>query len=363
MTAQELQKRNEKAQKLRVIQVDDGSYFVESSEGKICYRVSMDDGEVSCTCGDFARNIRQDANFRCKHIVSVQNCVSEGDLENGTFLERKKPKLDERFITTIEGKDFVMYPGLLDLGHQKGILKIEVEPMQLPTKENGHFAVCKALVVSSNGETFTDVGDANPENCNSRIAKHLLRMASTRAIARALRSFTNIGMTCLEELGDLNDVIGQEKSIPQRREPRPIRRKGNGRDVKPAAPEKTSQQEKAAKPGNGDKPAGQSEEKVKESRAQRPQAAPRKAETPQAQPRKVQEPEPQVQTETKETKDQSQVPKMSEAQKRAIYNLSRRRGISVDDLEKRVQETYQVPLEELPSKDASEFIRTLQQAA
>jgi len=54
---------------------------------------------------------------------------------------------------------------------------------------------------------------------------------------------------------------------------------------------------------------------------------------------------------------------MSEAQKRAIYNLSRRRGISVDDLEKRVQETYQVPLEDLPSNQASEFIRTLQQAA
>ena len=166
MTAQELQKRNERSQKLRVIQVDDGSYFVESSEGKICYRVSMEDGEVSCTCGDFARNIRQDQNFRCKHIVSVQNCVSEGDLENGTFLERKKPKLDERFITTIEGRDFVMYPGLLDLGHQKGIMKIEVEPMQIPTKENGHFAVCKALVVSTNGEVFTDVGDASPENVN-----------------------------------------------------------------------------------------------------------------------------------------------------------------------------------------------------
>ena len=68
----------------------------------------------------------------------------------------------------------------------------------------------------------------------------------------------------------------------------------------------------------------------------------------------------QPQTETKEA---DQVPKMSEAQKRAIYNLSRRRGISVDDLEKRVMEAYNTPLEELPSKDASEFIRTLQQAA
>jgi len=77
MTAQELQKRNEKAQKLRVIQVDDGSYFVESSEGKICYRVSMEEGEVSCTCGDFARNIRQDQNFRTSDI-DLQFCVTWG---------------------------------------------------------------------------------------------------------------------------------------------------------------------------------------------------------------------------------------------------------------------------------------------
>jgi recombination DNA repair RAD52 pathway protein len=284
--------------------------------------------------------------------VSVQNCAPDGDMENGKLLERKKPKLDERFITTIEGKDFVMYPGLLDLGHQKGILKIEVDPMQLPTKENGHFAVCKALVVSSNGETFTDVGDASPENCSSRVSKHVLRMASTRAIARALRSFTNIGMTCLEELGDLTDVIGAEKSQPVRREQKVIRRKGNGKDAKP--PEKVTQ------------PANPATDKPKDNqgkdpgKTQKPQTGPKKKEGSQPGTSKAQESQPQA--ESKEP-EQAQVPKMSEAQKRAIYNLSRRRGISVDDLEKRVRDTYDVPLEDLPSKQASEFIRTLQQAA
>ena len=43
MTAQEIQKRNQRAQKLRVIQVNDGAYYVESSEGKICYKVIIDD--------------------------------------------------------------------------------------------------------------------------------------------------------------------------------------------------------------------------------------------------------------------------------------------------------------------------------
>ena len=56
-------------------------------------------------------------------------------------------------------------------------------------------------------------------------------------------------------------------------------------------------------------------------------------------------------------------PKMSEAQKRAIYNLSRRRGISVEELEERAFETYGIELENMSSKDASSFIRELQQAA
>jgi hypothetical protein len=168
MTAQELQKRNERARKLRVIQVDDDVFYVESSEGKICYKVVVTEDEgVQCTCGDFARNIKNDPNFRCKHILAVGSCMPGGDYETAQFLERRKPKLDERFITEIEGKEFVTYPGLLDLGHQKGILKIEVDPVQFPTKENGNFAICKALVVSKTGETFTDVGDANPTNCNS----------------------------------------------------------------------------------------------------------------------------------------------------------------------------------------------------
>ena len=81
MTAQELQKRNERAQKLRVIQVDENAFYVESSEGKICYKVSFDDGEVSCTCGDFARNSKTDPNFRCKHMLAVQSCVPSGEFE------------------------------------------------------------------------------------------------------------------------------------------------------------------------------------------------------------------------------------------------------------------------------------------
>ena len=330
MTAQEIQKRNLRAQKLRVIQVDDGAYYVESSEGKICYRVTLDDGNSSCTCGDFARNSRTDPTFTCKHIVAVLDCIPKGDVEEAQYLEKKRPKLDERFIMEIEGSEFVKYPGLLDLGHQKGILKIEVDPIQLPTKENGNFAICKATVVSKTGETYIDVGDANPENCAKRVVKHLLRMASTRAIARALRSFTNIGMTCLEELADLNDVIGDESP------------RGKSKTRKLAPKKEEGKETKSTK-----KPDVKAKANSKEKTTEPPKTKPKEEDS---------------QTDTSQD-EQPTVPRMSEAQKRAIYNLSRRRGISVEECEKMVQESYQTSLENLSSKDASAFIRTLQQAA
>jgi predicted nucleic acid-binding Zn finger protein len=157
MTAKELQKRNAKAENLRVLQTEDGSYYVESAEGKILYNVVLNDDDTSCTCGDFVKNIRQDANFRCKHILAVLNCVSTGGAESAKVLGRKEPKLDERWIIEIEGNQFVKYAGLLDLGHQKGISQIEVEPLQFPTKGNGNAAICKATVISRVGETFIDI--------------------------------------------------------------------------------------------------------------------------------------------------------------------------------------------------------------
>ena len=123
--------------------------------------------------------------------------------------KREKPTLDERFITNIKGKEFVLYAGLLDLAHQKGIHKLVVEAIQYPTKENRMEAICKAVVESTDGQVFTELADANPLNVNRMVAEHILRVAATRAKARVFRDFTNIGMTCLEELGNLDDEIGR----------------------------------------------------------------------------------------------------------------------------------------------------------
>jgi hypothetical protein len=340
MTAKELQKRGARAELLRVLQTEDGSFYAESAEGKILYRVIADDQETSCTCADFTRNSRKDPNFQCKHILSVLNCVPNGDVESVQYLDRKKPKLDERWIIEIEGNQFVKYAGLLDLGHQKGISQIEVEPLQLPTKENGNFAICRATVISKSGESFTDIGDANPGNCSSKVSKHLLRLASTRAIARSLRTFTNIGYTCLEELADLSDVIGS----------------GHKSSSKPKAKKQTSKKPKVSKPAESKTKTNKTDSRSKSISKNNQNKT---ADTDNSDGNKPKG----GNSGRSKLKATGKQPAMSEAQKRAIYNLSRRRGVSVEDLEQMSLEAYGVAVENLTSKDASAFIRNLQQAA
>lgn len=115
--------------------------------------------------------------------------------------------IDERFIVNIKGKKFVLYEGLLNEAHAKGLMCIETNLIQFPTKENGMCCICRATVIGKNNENFTDYGDAAFDSVDPKIVPHIIRMAVTRAKARALRDFTNIGLCALEEivLTDLED--------------------------------------------------------------------------------------------------------------------------------------------------------------
>lgn len=330
MSPKEIAARNKKSEQLKVLETDDGKFFVESEKGKVLYNVVLGDDRNSCTCGDYAINIKKDSNFTCKHILSVINAIPKKEVETANFVEKPVPKLDDRFMTNIKGKDFVLYAGVLDLATQQGLLKLEVELLQYPSKENGNEAICRAVAVGKSGQVFSDIGDANPGNCHSMIAKHLIRMASTRAKGRALRDMCNIGIACLEELADFDDVIGSTK--PKKASPKKTAGKTSGK----ASPAKVAAKKKTP---------------VKD--VPKPKAKPKQ---PKASTKEEPNPAPDDQ-------DNSTQPKMSLAQKKAIFNLSRRRGISVEELEKMALDTYECALENLNSKDASVFIRNLQQAA
>ncbi|MDD2573553.1 MAG: hypothetical protein WCS98_02535 [Bacillota bacterium] len=116
--------------------------------------------------------------------------------------------INERFIIQLQGKNFVTYEGLLDEAHRQGLESIKVDVIQLPSDENRMTAVCKAIAKTGD-RTFSDFGDASPSSVGHNLVPHILRMASTRAKARALRDMTNIGITAVEEL-DLGDKDNEQ---------------------------------------------------------------------------------------------------------------------------------------------------------
>jgi hypothetical protein len=226
----------------------------------------------------------------------------------------KEPRLDERFIKNLKGKDFVLYAGVLDVAHQIGLKSIHVEAVQFPNKDNGSEGICRATVIANDGRQFSEVGDANPKNVTPQIAVHVLRMAATRAKARALRDFTNIGMTCLEELGNLEDATPADTSNVF-----PMRKQKQRRSTNETAQPET--------------------------------------------PPKDQDPDPQK-TPVEKTKEKSPSgATISSAQRNAITSLCTRKSISEQELEKLIEDAYKSTLDNLTTSEASSLIRSLQQAA
>lgn len=115
--------------------------------------------------------------------------------------------MKSEFMINRDGKPYVLYAGLLDEAHQQGLEKISTMVLQFPSTENGNTAVVRAevemvdrSVSPSIQRSFTGLGDASPNNVPKHLVTCLLRMAETRAKARALRDAVNIGVTAFEEL-------------------------------------------------------------------------------------------------------------------------------------------------------------------
>ena len=109
--------------------------------------------------------------------------------------------MKREFVINRHGKDYVLYAGLLDEAHQQGLKSIKTALVQIPVAQNGNVAICLAEVVTEQG-TFTGIGDADPANVNHMMANVLIRMAETRAKARALRDAINVSMVAIEELAE-----------------------------------------------------------------------------------------------------------------------------------------------------------------
>src|SRR6476660_4040129 len=113
--------------------------------------------------------------------------------------------LKREFIVERQGRSFVLYAGLLDLAHSQGLRAVRTRLIQVPADDNSLTAIVSAEVETDRG-TFSGIGDANPTNVTRPMLTCTIRLAETRAKARALRDAVNVGVTAFEELGELDDV-------------------------------------------------------------------------------------------------------------------------------------------------------------
>jgi hypothetical protein len=116
----------------------------------------------------------------------------------------------------VERKEVVTCKGLLHLAHGERLSNVRSRLVQLPTKENGETAIVLVRVSTSRG-VFSGIGDANPRNVNARIAPAFIRMAETRALARALRAALDVGAVAIEELEE--ELSFAERERPAQRAP------------------------------------------------------------------------------------------------------------------------------------------------
>jgi hypothetical protein len=137
----------------------------------------------------------------------------------------QKTKTDlSPYVVNIQGKDFITFPGLLAEAHAQGLVAIDTN---LINNDLNNPVVKATVAMKDPGgsgpqgiKSFTGYGDANANNVAKKVAGALLRMAETRAVARALRFACNIDMTALEELGgdgaDIPDVPTKSVKVPSK---------------------------------------------------------------------------------------------------------------------------------------------------
>jgi hypothetical protein len=128
--------------------------------------------------GEIPEQARAEAERSEERVArQVEESKKPKEPKEQTVRERLK---EHKHIITRQGKEFVLYEGLLDEAHRQGLRRITTTVIQIPHDDNGNMAIVQAEVETDRG-MFSGIGDAAPGNVNRMIVPHLLRMAETRA--------------------------------------------------------------------------------------------------------------------------------------------------------------------------------------
>ena len=124
--------------------------------------------------------------------------------------------LDPSLMYTAHGKSVPTYGALLELAHKCGLSGIKTMLVQAPAPTNGGLAIVHAtavFVVDGAFADYTGLGDASIGNVGRAVAGHIVRVAETRAKARALRDALCITDAAIEEMGGGADLVGEDKHM------------------------------------------------------------------------------------------------------------------------------------------------------
>ena len=360
MTSAEFAKRSESSTDLKVFQVTDDQFYVENSSGKVAYKVSVNGQGNSCTCADFSANGKKDPEFLCKHLIAALNgngnhqkigpMVEMEDHQNepkgplGVYqaISAVQMSLAKLGIEKVQENKFDKYKfrGIDDIYNALAPLLAQNRLCILPRMIT---RTCEERTSQKGGALFYVTVDAEFDFvAASDGSKHTVRIfgeamdrsdkATNKAMSAAYK-YACFQTFCIPTEGD-NDADFTTHEVQEKFQ--------------------TPVEKEQPKPKPGPQTQAKKEEKTKRESKPSKEAKPKQESKPKA--------------ESKANKPaKADPPKgngiMSPAQAKAIENLAKRRGINEGDLEEMSQKQYGVSFKELPAKDASAFIRHLQQAA
>lgn len=152
-----------------------------------------------------------------------------------------------------EPRETIAYAELLNMAHEEGLKSIHTELVLQPTEVNGRLCIVKAIVETERGH-YEGLGDADPGSVEDFLVPHLIRVAETRAKARALRDAVNVGVISLEELDGVDRASSSSPGpgAQTKHSPRPPK------EPTPARP-RSAAPSRPAPAGNGNEPMSEAQ--------------------------------------------------------------------------------------------------------
>ena len=121
----------------------------------------------------------------------------------------------------LRGKEYITHKGIIKLLHMHGVMSIRTEPVLQLCSMSERYYTFKCEIVGTRCSVVM-YGDASPANVNKGIASACSRMAETRAINRAGRTYLGLGQTTFDEMPEAIDErasAGGGQEVPNVHDP------------------------------------------------------------------------------------------------------------------------------------------------